>query len=71
MIRIDRTPYGTATDGTVNEYAVATCTDCPHWHAFTWSYADARRSAATHEANVHPTDTTARAAARQYRSTHS
>lgn len=45
-----------------------TCDECPHFHAFAWSRADAEGAEIRHERLVHPTDfrVRKRAANREY-----
>jgi hypothetical protein len=49
---------------------VVRCTQCPYWHAFTWTRGEGWDAAARHEALVHPDVFTARDAAAQHRRRH-
>jgi hypothetical protein len=54
-IILDTSTMGTDADGKPQGYTVARCSECSYWHAFAWSRADALRSGAQHEHNVHGT----------------
>jgi hypothetical protein len=42
-------------DGSISSGIVITCDECPHFHAFAWSKADAEGAEIRHERLVHPT----------------